>query len=152
MTRGRSWISVGLLLALTAAIYFRPSVVFEGRELVGLDFAQLHIRHMAFAREALFGSQHFLPAWYPRELFGAPFSANLQSFPWIPTRLVLLLFDPSVAFSIGVWIAAALAALFSYLYCRRIGLSEIGSVAAAWTFACAGFFSTRVMAGHLPLL
>jgi hypothetical protein len=140
------------LLALTAAIYFRPSVVFEGRELVGLDFAQLHIRHMAFAREALFGSQHFLPAWYPRELFGAPFSANLQSFPWIPTRLVLLLFDPDIAFSIGIWIAAALAALFSYLYCRRMGLSEIGAVSAAWTFACSGFFCSRVLAGHLPLL
>jgi len=150
--RSRSWISLCLLLALTAAIYFRPAVVFSDQTLTEADYSQLHARHIAFARDALFGPKHSLPAWYPRELFGAPFSANLQSFPWIPTRLALLLFDPSVAFSIGIWIAAALAALFSYLYCRRIGLSEIGSVAAAWTFACAGFFSTRVMAGHLPLL
>src|SRR5690349_18912382 len=152
MTRRRPWMSVCLLLVLTAAIYFRPAVVFKNQTLIGADYSQLHERHIAFARDALFGPKHFLPAWYPRELFGAPFSANLQSFPWIPTRLILFLFDPSVSFSIGVWMAAALAALFSYLYCRRMGISEIGSVAAAWTFACAGFFASRVMAGHLPLL
>ena len=152
MTRRRPWMSVCLLLVLTAAIYFRPAVVLKNQTLIGADYSQLHERHIAFARDALFGPKHFLPAWYPRELFGAPFSANLQSFPWIPTRLILFLFDPSVSFSIGVWMAAALAALFSYLYCRRMGISEIGSVAAAWTFACAGFFASRVMAGHLPLL
>lgn len=148
----RSAISVSILLLLTGAIYIRPSIVFGGQTLPGADYFQLHIRHIAFARDALFGPHHFLPAWYPRELFGAPFSANLQSFPWIPTRLILLLFEPVVAFAVGVAIAALLAALFTYLYCRRIGLSEAGAVAAGWTFACAGFFASRVLAGHLPLL
>ena len=33
------------------------------------------------------------------------------------------------------------------------GLTEIGSGGGGrWTFACAGYFSSRVMAGHLPLL
>jgi hypothetical protein len=45
-----------------------------------------------------------------------------------------------------------LAALFTYLFCRRAGLSELAAAAAGWTFACAGFFASRVMAGHLPLL
>src|SRR5579864_8070167 len=148
----RSAISVSILLLLTGAIYIRPSIVFGGQTLPGADYFQLHIRHIAFARDALFGPRHFLPAWYPRELFGAPFSANLQSFPWIPTRLILLLFEPVVAFAVGVAIAALLAALFTYLYCRRIGLSEVGSAAAGLTFACAAFFASRVLAGHLPLL
>jgi len=152
MPHRRSAISVSILLLLTGAIYIRPSIVFSNQTLPGADYFQLHIRHIAFAREALFGPRHFLPAWYPRELFGAPFSANLQSFPWIPTRLILLLFDPVVAFAVGVAVAALLAALFTYLYCRRIGISEIGAVAAGWTFACAGFFASRVLAGHLPLL
>src|SRR5450755_1861086 len=152
MDRRRSSISVSLLLILTGAIYIRPSVFFGDQMLAGSDYFQLHIRHIAFARDALFGPRHFLPAWYPRELFGAPFSANIQSFPWIPTRLVLFAFDPAIAFAAGVAIAALLAALFTYLYCKRAGLSEIGAVTAGWTFACAGFFASRVFAGHLPLL
>ena len=93
-----------------------------------------------------------LPAWNPHEVLGAPFAANLQGFPWIPTRLILLLFDPTVAYAVGVAIAAALAATFTYLFARRAGLTQIAAAAAGWTFACAGFFSSRVMAGHLPLL
>ncbi len=97
-------------------------------------------------------STPYIAAWYPHELLGAPFAANLQNFPLIPTRLILLLLDPSVAYAVGVAIAAALAALFTYLYCRRLGLSEVASITAGWTFACAGYFGCRVTAGHLPLL
>jgi len=148
--RFRSWINVAVLLILTEAIYVPPSIL--GRGLFGADYLMLHIRRMAFAQSGLFGPRHTLPGWYPHELLGAPFSANLQNFPLIPSRLLLLLLDPGVAYGVGVALAAALAAVFSYLYCRRIGLSEIGAVTAGWTFACAGFFATRVTAGHLPLL
>lgn len=153
MRTRRSRISVFLLLSLTAVTYARPSVFFGGRTLHGSDYFELHIRRIAFARNALFGSAHFLPAWYPGELFGAPFSANLQSFPWIPTRLLLLLVpEVRIHYALGVLLAALLAALFTYLYCRRAGLSELASVAAGWTFASAGYFASRVFAGHLPLL
>jgi hypothetical protein len=150
--RGRSRISVPLLLLLTEVVYLRPSIFWRGDALLGLDYFQLHIRRIAFARNALFGAGHSLPAWYPRELLGTPFSANLQSFPWIPVRLVLLLLDPRLHYVVGVAMAAALASVFTYLYCRRAGLSEVGAAAAGWTFSCAGFFASRVMAGHLPLL
>ncbi len=136
---------------LVEAVYVQP-LLFAPGHLFGTDYLELHIMRIAFARDALFGPAHSLPAWYPRELLGAPFLANLQSFPWIPTRLILLFFDPLSAYAVGVAIAAALAALFTYLYCKRAGLCEIGSVAAGWTFACAGFFAARVMVGHLPLL
>jgi hypothetical protein len=150
--RAGSWISIAILLLLTEAVYVRPSFLAGGGSLLGMDYFQLHIRRIAFAQETLFGPAHFLPAWYPRELLGSPFLANLQNFPWIPTRLILLFFDPLAAYAVGVAISAALAALFTYLFCKRAGLSEIGAVAAGWTFACAGFFASRVMAGHLPLL
>src|ERR1022692_3750921 len=150
--RARTCISIAILLLVTEAVYVRPWFVAGGGSLLGIDYFGLHIHRIAFAREALFGPAHFLPAWYPRELLGSPFLANLQNFPWIPTRLILLFFDPLAAYAVGVAISAALAALFTYLFCRRAGLSEIGAVTAGWTFACAGFFASRVMAGHLPLL
>ena len=57
-----------------------------------------------------------LPGWYPREMLGTPFSANLENFPWIPTHWPLLLFDPDKAYAVGIAIAAGLAALFTYLF------------------------------------
>ena len=150
--RARPWVGIAILLLLTEAVYLRPSFLAGGGSLLGMDYFALHIHRIAFAQEALFGPAHLLPAWYPRELLGSPFLANLQNFPWIPTRPILLLFDPLAAYAVGVAVAAALAALFTYLYCRRAGLSEIGAVTAGWTFASAGFFASRVLAGHLPLL
>lgn len=139
------------LLLLTEATYLPLSVLRGRNTLFGWDYMFLHARRLAFARDALL-SGHPLPAWYPREMLGTPFSANLQNFPWIPSHWVLFLFNPDVAFPAGVAIAAALAALFTYLFCRRAGLSMVGSAASAWTFACAGFFASRVMVGHLLIL
>ncbi len=150
--RYASAFAVLALLALTEAVYLRMDILRGAQALVALDYDQLHIRRIAFARDALFGIRHTLPAWYPNETLGAPFAANLQSFPWIPNRLLLLLLDPSIAYAAGIALAAALSAIFTWLYCRRVGMSRIAAVAAAWTFACAGYFSSRVMVGHLPLL
>src|SRR5580658_10805001 len=150
--RYRSALAVAVLLALTEAFYLRPGILRGAETLAGSDYGELHIRRIRFARDALFGARHTLPAWYPHEVLGSPFSANLQSFPWIPTRLLLLLLDPSIAYAAAVAIAAALSAIFTYLYCRRAGLTRMGSAAAGGTFACAGYFASRVLAGHLPLL
>lgn len=152
LSKYRSFLTVAAMLVLTEAVYIRPGVLMGTSSLMGSDYEMLHRWRLAFARQGLFGTRHTIPAWNPHEVLGAPFAANLQGFPWIPTRLVLLLLDPSVAYAAGVAIAAALAALFTWLYCRRAGLTRIGAMTAGWTFACAGYFSSRVMAGHLPLL
>jgi hypothetical protein len=153
---GERWLAcacVFAMIVLTEAVYLRPSILSGKMAMAGSDYLQLHKARMAFAVEGLFGPRHNLPAWYPHELLGSPFAANIQSFPWIPTRLLLLLlFTPESAYAPGVLLAALLAAVFAYLFCRRAGLSEVAAAASGWTFACAGFFASRVMAGHLPLL
>jgi hypothetical protein len=148
----RSAVAVVALLVLTEAFYLRPGMLRGTETLDGSDYGELHIRRIRFAREALFGAGHTLPAWYPHEVLGSPFAANLQSFPWIPTRLLLLPLDPAIAYAAAIALAAALSAVFTYLYCRRAGLTRMGAVAAGGTFACAGYFASRVLAGHLPLL
>jgi hypothetical protein len=149
---GQTVLSIAVLTVLTTAIYLPVKVLWGSQTLFGWDYMMLHVRRIKFARDALFGSGHFLPGWYPRELMGTPFSANLQSFPWIPTRLAILAIDPERAYAFGVTLAAVLAALFTYLYLRRAGLRHIAAVTAGWTFACSGFFASRVTVGHLPLL
>jgi hypothetical protein len=138
----------GLLFA-TIAIYLPLSVLRGTSALYGWDYMMLHARRLAFARQALLKTPHRLPGWYPREMLGTPFAANLQDFPWIPTHWPLLLFDPGHAYAVGIVLAAVLAAVFTYLFCRRAGLSPIGAAAAGWTFACAGVFASSVMVGHL---
>src|SRR5580693_4735628 len=115
--------AVASLLAITGMFYLRPAILLGTGTLDGSDFGELHIRRIRFAREALFGVRHSLPAWYPHEVLGSPFAANLQSFPWIPTRLLLLLFDPALAYAAAIATAAALSAIFTYLYCTRAGLT-----------------------------
>src|ERR1700677_839502 len=100
------------MIVLTEAVYLRPPILTGKMAMAGSDYLQLHKARMAFAEEALFGPGHTLPAWYPHELLGSPFAANLQSFPWIPTRLLLLLLNPDIAYAPGVAMAALLAALF----------------------------------------
>ena len=116
------------------------------------DYHLLHQRRISFAAQNLLSDSPTLPAWYSRELLGTPFRANLQNFPMIPTRWPLLLVPPDYAMATGTILAALLASLCTFLYARRIDVGPMGAAVAGWTFATAGFFASRVLAGHLPLL
>jgi hypothetical protein len=120
--------------------------------LLGLDYFQIHLHRIRFAQESLFSPHPHFPGWYPRELLGTPFWSNIQSFPLLPTRLMLLGWDPLSIYTIAVILAAVLAAVFTFLFARRLGLGPPAAALAGWTFACSGFYASRVMAGHLPLL
>jgi hypothetical protein len=153
--RGIRWKTTLTLLILglaVLAVYFPMRTAPGDNTLQGGDYLQLHLFRIRFAQEALFGPHRHLPGWYPRELLGTPFWSDMQNFPLLPTRLVLLLLDPLAAFAVGVILAAELSALFAFIYARTLGLSLVGAAAAAWTFACTGFFAARVLCGHLPLL
>ncbi len=140
-------------MLIGVATLYRPWLVTDSSQtLFGFDYLQLHARRLDYARDALVNAHPHLPAWYSRELMGAPFWSNMQSFPLVPTRFPLLLVDPLQAYALGVNLAAGLAALFTYLYCRRIGLTRLAAASSGWTFAASGFFASRLMAGHLPLL
>jgi hypothetical protein len=109
------------------------------------------VSHPLFS-ESLAGTGEWIPGWYTRELLGTPFRANIQSFPWIPSRLVLLWMEPFAVLTAATNLAACLAGLFTFLFCRRLGMGRLAAAAGGWTFASSGFFASRVMAGHLPLL
>ncbi len=145
-------IALGVMLAAVLVVYC-PASLFTGETtLVGSDYFGLHVRRLRFAQDALWSAHPHLPAWYPREVFGSPFWSNVQNFPFIPTRWPLLLIEPLAAYAVGINMAALLAALFTYLFCRRVGVRPVAAAAAGFTFACSGFFAARVMAGHLTLL
>jgi hypothetical protein len=97
-------------------------------------------------------THHSIPAWFPREQLGVPFWSNPQNCSFLPTHLLLLLFDPADAYTVVVYVSVLISALFSYLYARSVDMSRVASAAAAWTFACSGYFASRLLAGHLGLV
>jgi hypothetical protein len=149
----RTWLAFALMAAGVMAVYWPPHIE-PGSAQMAIDYVNLHQRRMSFAREALLGPEHALPGWYPREALGTPYWSNVQNFPWLPNRLLVLLLDPCApyTYAFAVTLAALLAALFTLLLCRRLGLSPFAAAMCGWTFACSGYFASRVAAGHLPLL
>ena len=145
-------LALGLLAAAVLALYLPLGLFSAGHTLHGIDFESLHDRRIAFAQESFARDGLELPGWYPRELMGAPFWSNVQSFPFLPTRLALLWIPHDLVFPVAVNLAAVLAAVFTHLFLRRLRLGRIASVTGGWTFAASGFFASRVLAGHLPLL
>lgn len=146
------WTRIGIPILMLVCVMgvYAPFGAPPDEWLFGIDFNNLHIHRIRFAQDALARGE--LPAWYPRELLGTPFWSNTQNFPFIPTRLVLLPFKAEAAFAIGVMLNACCAALFTYLFARRIGLGRVASAVAGWTFAASGEFASRVLAGHLVSL
>src|SRR5262245_66379120 len=102
------------------AVYCPPSLLSGRFALVGVDFVHIHERRIRYAQEALFSAHPHLPAWYTRELLGTPFWSNIQSFPLIPVRLLVLPLSADLVFTAGVLMAALLAASVTYLYGRRV--------------------------------
>lgn len=143
--------ALALLLAAMVWKYYDYDTLVGAVVLNGWDFRGLHAVRIQFAIDHLF-SGGGLPGWYPGELFGTPFQANLHNFPWNPLRWPLLLMDPFIGYGVGVVLAGTLAGWFTYLYSRTLGLSFPGALLAGWSFAACTYFVSRVAAGHLPLL
>jgi hypothetical protein len=140
------------LMVLGVLALYCPLGIFDGRQtLLGIDFNNIHEHRIRYAQQALSSSGR-LPAWYTRELMGSPFWSNLQSFPIVPTRLLVFWLDPSILYAVAVNLAAVLAAVFTYLYLRTLELGRLAAAAGGWTFAASGYFASRLLAGHLPLL
>jgi hypothetical protein len=140
------------MTAAVLAVYLPPRLLTGRFTLEGLDYWQVHVYRIEYARRFLFHWPPLLPAWNTREFFGSPFWANLHNFPWVPVRLILLPLDPALIFPAGVLLAAALSALLSFAYGRRVGFSPAASGLLGWTYACSGFFASKVMMGYLPHL
>jgi hypothetical protein len=133
------------------AVYSSPKL-FDGQwRLLGLDYAQLHSHRIDFALSEL--REHgAIPAWYPREQMGTPFWSNVQNFPFVPTRLLLLATGVANLYTLAIYLSLALSAAFTYAFARQIGIGRVGAATAGWTFACSGYFASRLLAGHFGIL
>ncbi len=86
-----------------------------------------------------------LPLWNPFEAAGAPLVANYQSSVFYPLQLLVYAFDAVDALLL---LKIALAALFTYRYCRLIRLSRIASVVGALGFGFGTYVPAYVNQPH----
>ncbi|MEK7573061.1 MAG: YfhO family protein [Patescibacteria group bacterium] len=100
-----------------------------------------------------------IPLWNPYNFSGAPLLANFQSAVFYPLNILYRVLPQIWAWSALVVLQPFLAAIFTFLYARKIGISKTGSVFAGVSFAFSSFMSAWLeynTIGHvilwLPLL
>lgn len=112
------------------------------------DFGQSDILNIEYPTK-LFLSQslksHELPLWDPSVGTGFPQSSVTSGF-FNPVNLALFYFLPMpLAFNIGFATIFATTAIFTYLFCRTLGLSQISSLFGSVVFTFSGIFATQIV-------
>lgn len=145
--------AIGLLALLTGGFFWR--VLTESSDVVrmpagGGDLAAFYFPGYAFAAQQI--QQGSLPLWNPHVFAGMPFAADVQMGLFYPLNWLLFLFY-KVEYEQLEWLLIAhywLAATFTYLFLRDIGIGRLGSLAGAVTFAFCGFMTAHL--GHMPMV
>ena len=88
-----------------------------------------------------------LPLWNPYIYCGTPLLANMQSAVFDPLSIFMYVFPSPVAFKIVTFVAFYIAAVFTYAFVRRYGVSEEGALIAACVYSFT--FYMRVKAVEL---
>lgn len=81
------------------------------------------------------------PLWNPYNFSGAPLLANFQSAVFYPFNFLYFLLPQIWVWSSLVMLQPFLALVFTFFYCRKIGISRIGSTFAAISFAFSSFMT-----------
>ncbi len=84
-----------------------------------------------------------IPFWNPHQFCGTPFLANFQSAVFYPVNLMLYGFEPTTQMDLFIYIHFLIAAVFTYLLARKLGLSSAASVVSAVAYTFCGFMVTR---------
>jgi len=81
----------------------------------------------------------YLPLWNPLSFAGAPLLADFQSSILYPLNLFYIFLKTQIAWSLGVIFQPFLAAIFTYLFLRKLGLRQLSSLIGGVVYAFSGF-------------
>lgn len=83
-----------------------------------------------------------MPLWNPYSFAGTPHAANWQSGVFSPFNILYFILSNIDAFSLGLILQIILAYIFTYLYSRKMGISQEGAILSSIAFSCSLFIST----------
>ncbi len=87
----------------------------------------------AYLRECL--ADRALPLWNPHNGLGQPFLANGQAAVFYPVSWLRAALPDGLGLMLALWIKAVLAALFTHLFLRRLGIRPAAAAAGGLAFA-----------------
>ena len=151
----RVWLAIGIVAALL--LFFWQAVIVQGVFFLG-DTSHGYFPRLVFTANMLRQGQ--LPLWNPFLSLGGPHIGDPAALALYPPAWLLFLLLPAVAaYNYLILVHLALAAVFMFLYMRRIGTSAYGAIFAALIFPFSGWMLTHyehinvfIGALYLPLL
>lgn len=143
--------ALAMLALLTGGFFWRP-LTESGITMPsgGGDLASFYFPTYVYVAEQIQGGT--LPLWNPHLYSGTPLAADVQTALFYPLNWILYL-SPDLDYGSLLWLLIGhyfLAAAFSYLFLRDIGLRRLGSLAGAITFGFCGFMVAHL--GHMPMV
>ena len=82
-----------------------------------------------------------IPLWNPYNFSGSPLLANVQSAVFYPLTIFYLFLPQVIAWSLLVFLQPFLSGIFTYLFCRKIGMSSVAAFFSAVSFSFSLFLS-----------
>ncbi len=76
-----------------------------------------------------------LPLWNPYSACGAPLVGDIQATIFSPLRLIFTLSPTMYMYNLSMVLVVVAAAVFTFAFCRQLGLSRPGSILAALAYA-----------------
>lgn len=143
--------AVALLAFFTGGFFWRPLT--ESGVMMpagGGDLASFYFPTYKYVSEQI--KSGTIPLWNPHLFAGMPLAADIQSALFYPINLMIFLFV-NVDYGVLEWALILhyfLAATFTYLFLRDIGLRRLGAFAGGIAFAFSGFMVAHF--GHLPMV
>jgi hypothetical protein len=95
-----------------------------------------------------------VPLWNPYNFAGSPLLANFQSAALYPLNALFWVLPHVDAWSVLIILQPLLAALFTYLFARKIGLTQFGSALSSLSYGFSAFVSVWLeynTVGHVIL-
>jgi len=94
------------------------------------------------------------PLWNPYNGAGMPLLATYQWAPFNPFNIFFIFLESRLAWSFYIVLQAFLLSFFTYVYCRKINISILGSIFSAVIFLFSGFVIARLIFGNIiyPLI
>ncbi len=120
-----------------------PEITFGGQTLYWSDLSWIHYpRHIFAAEEWLAGR---VPLWDPYQHNGLPFLAETQvGTLYLFSGLFLSTLAPTLELSLFILIHFTLAAIFTFILARSLGLSLAAATVSALSFGYGGFLMAQV--------
>jgi hypothetical protein len=118
-------------------------LIFNDQTLYWSDLSWIHYpRHIFAAREWLAGR---VPLWDPYQHLGLPFLAESQvGALYLFSAIFLLPLSPSLELSLYIMLHCSLAALFTYLLARSLGMDYAPATIAGLGFGFGGFLMAQI--------